>query len=118
MENYKAAYYEALETMINNSSQKDLLISFMKRFYDSPVEQKDRFFTVVKESNQDDEGVQCNEQMLSLNILYEQNLTKFADVVRKGSHNVGSKRSHDFDLDNSQNEKDEFDKVYLVKQKK
>lgn len=56
---------------------------------------------MVKESNQDDEGVQCNEQMLSLNILYEQNLTKFADVVRKGSHNVGSKRSHDFDLDNS-----------------
>jgi hypothetical protein len=56
---------------------------------------------VVKESSQDDEGVQCDEQMLSLKILYEQNLTRFADVVGKGSHNVGYKRSHDFDSDNS-----------------
>ena len=118
MENYKAAYYEALETMINNSSQKDLLISFMIKFYDSSVEQQDRFFTVVKESNQDERGVQFNEQMLSLNILYQQNLTKFADFVGKGSQNVGSKRSHEFDSEKSQNEKDESDKVYLVKQKK
>ena len=45
METYKAAYYEALETMINHSSWKDLLISFMTKFY-NPVNIEEQSFTI------------------------------------------------------------------------
>jgi hypothetical protein len=33
MEIYKAAYYEALEAMINHSSEKYTLIGFIEKFY-------------------------------------------------------------------------------------
>ena len=33
MEIYKAAYYEALEAMINHSSEKNNLIAFIEKFY-------------------------------------------------------------------------------------
>ena len=33
MEIYKGAYYEALEAMINHSSEKNNLIAFIEKFY-------------------------------------------------------------------------------------